>query len=70
MNEENQSLSFTTTVIGDTARLKESDYVVVQKFLTERRLLRRSVERETAQSRSVSEFEYNQAGAVLVSATK
>ena len=70
MNAEQELLTFTTTLIGDCVRIGGSDYVVVQKFLTERRLLLRPVERETALSRSVSEFEYNQAGAALVRAAR
>jgi hypothetical protein len=59
-------LTFTTTLIGDTVRLDGEEWVVTQKYPTERRLLLRPTARDTALPRSVSEFEYNGAGTVLV----
>ncbi len=66
MGDDKLVLTFMTTNIGDTVRIADELFSVVQKFPTERRLLLRPVEREWVPSRSVNEAEYNQSKPVLV----
>jgi hypothetical protein len=70
MNKDVQTLTFTTTVIGDHVRLGDDEFVITQKFTTERRLMLRPVGRQTAVSRSMGEFEYNASVPVLVKAAE
>lgn len=61
-----ETLNFTTTLIGDTVRLGADEFEVIQKFQTERRLILHPVGSLRGAERSVCEFEYNRSAPVLI----
>ena len=63
------TLTFTTTLIGDTVRIGDADYLVTQKYQTERRLFVLRDGNSLVRAKSIGEFEYNNSRPTLVRPT-
>lgn len=66
--QQPETFNFTTTLIGDTVQLSGDEFVVLQKYWTERKLLLRASGSPSAYPRFVSEFDFDRGQPALVRA--